>query len=236
MRRMSRLFEIVQILAAARRPLTADQIAARLEVTPRTLYRDMAALQAMRIPVEGAPGLGYVLRPGFTLPPLMFTLEETEAVVLALGLLDLRGDAGLRAAAGQVGEKIAAALPPPLRDRLGNGALRVWGRTATPEGLDLALARRAIREELQLAIAYEDAEGQETRRSIRPIALIYYAQTANLVAWCELRQAIRHFRPDRVTAATLTGDHFRGQGDRLRRLWETGWTRESDAMAGGAAP
>jgi predicted DNA-binding transcriptional regulator YafY len=236
MRRMSRLFEIVQLLAAARRPVTAEQIAARLEVTPRTLYRDMAALQAMRIPIEGERGLGYVLRPGYTLPPLMFTLEETEAIVLALGLLDLRGDAELRAAAGQVGEKIAAALPPPLRDRLGNGALRVWGRPAMPLGLDLALARRAIREELRLSITYRNEAGDETRRSLRPVALVYYAETANLVAWCEMRQAIRNFRPDRVTEASLTGGHFRGDGARLRQLWEQGWTRESDAGPRGTSP
>jgi predicted DNA-binding transcriptional regulator YafY len=235
MRRMSRLFEIVQMLAIARRPLTADQIAARLEVTPRTLYRDMAALQAMRIPIEGERGLGYVLRSGYTLPPLMFTLEETEAIVLALGLLDRRGDTELQAAAGQVGEKIAAAMPLPLRDRLGNGALRVWGRPAAPHGLDLALARRAIREELRLAITYRDEAGQETQRTLRPVALVYYAETANLVAWCELRQAIRTFRPDRISAATLTGGHFRGEGDRLRRQWEQGWTRESDAAAKGGA-
>lgn len=236
MRRMSRLFEIVQILAAARHPVTADQIAARLEVTPRTLYRDMAALQAMRIPVEGERGLGYILRSGFTLPPLMFTLEETEAVVLALGLLERRGDADLRAASARVGEKIASALPPPLRERLGNGALRVWGRDAPPEGLDLAVARRAIRDELHLAVTYLDAEGRETRRTLSPVALIYYAETANLVAWCDLRQAIRNFRPDRVTSADLTGGHFRGQGDRLRRLWESGWTRERDSPAPGTPP
>jgi predicted DNA-binding transcriptional regulator YafY len=235
MRKMSRLFEIVQMLGAARRPMTGAELAARLEVTPRTLYRDVAALQAMRVPIEGERGIGYVLRAGFTLPPLMFTIEETEALVIALGLLDRRGDSELREAAGRAQEKIATALPPPLRDRIGNGALRVWGTKAPDEGLDLALARRAIREEARLAITYRDEEGRESARIIRPIALVYYSQTANLVAWCELRVALRHFRPDRIAAAALAGGHFRGEGDRLRRLWVEGWSREGDPPARGVA-
>ncbi len=231
MRKMARLFEIVQMLAAARRPMTGADLAARLEITPRTLYRDVAALQAMRVPVEGERGVGYILRPGFTLPPLMFTIEETEAIIVALGLLDRRGDSELRASARQVGEKIAASVPPPLRDRIGSGALRVWGSTVEPDGLDLALARRAIREEARLAIRYRDEAGRETDRNIRPVALVYYSETANLVAWCELRQGLRHFRPDRILAATLAGGNFRGEGDRLRRLWTESWAPDGRSAA-----
>ena len=222
---MARLFEIVQMLAAARRPMTGADLAGRLEVTQRTVYRDVAALQAMRIPIEGERGVGYILRPGFTLPPLMFTIEETEAMVIALGLLDRRGDGELRRAAHGVSEKIAASLPPPLRDRIGSGALRVWGTRADERGLDLALARQAIRDEARLSVTYRDEAGRTTDRVLRPIALVYYSETANLVAWCELRQAIRHFRPDRVTDARLAGGHFRGEGDRLRKLWTEGWTQ-----------
>ena len=223
MRKMSRLLEIVQMLCAARVPLTGADLAERLEVAPRTIYRDIAALQAMRVPVEGERGIGYVLHDGFTLPPLMFTLEEIEALVVALGLLDRRGDADLRDAARRVGEKVTASLPPPLRDRIGNGALRVWGGPTMAAGLDLALVRQAIREERKLTLLYRDAQGEETERVIRPIALIYYSETANIVAWCEMRADIRHFRPDRVMRAGLEGGHFRGEGDRLRRLWTEGW-------------
>jgi predicted DNA-binding transcriptional regulator YafY len=224
MRKASRLFEIIQILRLARKPVTAAEIAARLEVTVRSIYRDIAALQAMRVPVEGERGIGYILRPGFDLPPLMFSIEETEAVVLALALLERTGDAGLRAAARRVGDKIAGAVPPPLRQTLSARALHAWGTTPRqPEGIDLATVRRAIRDEEKLLIDYRDEYGRATERTIRPIALIYYSETANIVGWCELRQAIRNFRADRVAACEMTAAHFRGEGDRLRQLWISGW-------------
>lgn len=115
MRKASRLFEIIQILRVARRPVTAQTIAEALEVTVRSVYRDIAALQTMRVPIEGERGVGYILRPGFNLPPLMFSIEETEAIVLALAMVARTGDAELRQAARQVSDKIAASLPDPCR-------------------------------------------------------------------------------------------------------------------------
>lgn len=224
MRKASRLFEIIQILRLARLPVTAAEIAARLEVTVRSIYRDIAALQAMRVPVEGERGIGYILRPGFDLPPLMFSIEETEAIVLALALLERTGDTELKAAAGRVAEKIAGAVPPPLRQTLSARALHAWGSMPRqPEGIDLATVRRAIRDEKKLLIDYRDEYARATERIIRPIALIYYSETANIVAWCELRQAIRNFRADRVEACERTEAHFRGEGDGLRQLWIAGW-------------
>jgi predicted DNA-binding transcriptional regulator YafY len=224
MRKASRLFEIIQILRLARKPVTGAEIAERLEVTVRSIYRDIAALQAMRVPVEGERGIGYILRPGFDLPPLMFSIEETEAVVLALALLERTGDTELRAAARRVGDKIAGAVPAPLRQTLSARALHAWGTTPRqPEGIDLATVRRAIRDEEKLVIDYRDEYGRGTERTIRPIALIYYSETANIVAWCELRQAIRNFRADRVEICAATGTHFRGEGDRLRQVWISGW-------------
>ncbi|WLR93610.1 helix-turn-helix transcriptional regulator [Shinella zoogloeoides] len=232
MRKASRLFEIIQILRLARHPVTAADIAARLEVTVRSIYRDIAALQAMRVPVEGERGIGYILRPGFDLPPLMFSIEETEAVVLALALLERTGDADLRAAAKRVGDKIAGAVPPPLRQTFSARALHAWGTTpAQPEGIDLATVRRAIRDEEKLLIDYRDEYGRATERTIRPVALIYYSQTANIVAWCELRTAIRNFRADRVEACALTGTHFRGEGDGLRQVWISGWAENGQAAS-----
>jgi predicted DNA-binding transcriptional regulator YafY len=224
MRKASRLFEIIQILRLARKPVTAAEIAARLEVTVRSIYRDIGALQAMRVPVEGERGIGYILRPGFDLPPLMFSIEETEAVVLALALLERTGDDELRAAALRVGDKIAAAVPPPLRQTLSARALHAWGSVPrAPEGIDLATVRRAIRDEEMLEIDYRDEYARATERRIRPIALIYYSETANIVAWCDMRSAIRNFRADRVEACETTGAFFRGDGDRLRQLWISGW-------------
>lgn len=224
MRKASRLFEIIQILRLARHPITAAEIAGRLEVTVRSIYRDIAALQAMRVPVEGERGIGYILRPGFDLPPLMFSIEETEAIVLALALLERTGDADLKAAARRVGDKIAGAVPPPLRQTLSARALHAWGTTLRqPEGIDLATVRRAIRDEEKLLIDYRDEQGRASERTIRPIALIYYSETANIVAWCELREAIRNFRADRVEACAATGAHFRGGGETLRQLWISGW-------------
>jgi predicted DNA-binding transcriptional regulator YafY len=233
MRKASRLFEIIQILRLARRPTTAAQIAQSLEVAPRSIYRDIAALQAMRVPIEGGRGVGYILRPGFDLPPLMFSIEETEAIVLAIALLERTGDAELKQAAKRVSRKIAAAMPAPLRQTLSANALHAWGTVAaSPEGIDLALVRRAIREERKLQIDYRDELGRATRRTIRPLALIYYAQTANIVALCEPRQALRKFRTDRVVEGVPVDEHFHGEGDNLRREWIAGWRINEDAVIG----
>src|SRR5580700_7433919 len=116
--RADRLFDVIQVLRSARKPVTAAQLAEKLEVTVRTVYRDVAALQARRVPIEGAPGIGYVLRRGFDLPPLMFTLEEVEAIVVAARLLRRTGDLGLQQAAESVLSKITVILPQALRAHL----------------------------------------------------------------------------------------------------------------------
>lgn len=232
MRKASRLFEIIQILRLATKPVTAAQIAESLEVTVRSIYRDIAALQAMRVPIEGGRGIGYILRPGFDLPPLMFSIEETEAIVLALALLERTGDGELKDAAKRVSQKIAGALPAPLRQAMRSNALHAWGTIAPPPlGLDLALVRQAIRDEQKLLLDYRDEFGRPSQRTIRPLALIYYSATAVVVAWCELRTAIRNFRADRVEHCAVTDSHFRGEGDGLRDLWIRGWRVNSMAAA-----
>jgi predicted DNA-binding transcriptional regulator YafY len=224
MRKASRLFEIIQILRLAKRPVTAAQIAETLEVAPRSIYRDIAALQAMRVPIEGDRGIGYILRPGFNLPPLMFSIEETEAIVLALALLDRTGDRELKKAAKGVNQKITAAVPAPLRQTLETRALHAWGTIApSPESVDLGLVRRAIRDEQKIRIDYRDEKGRDTARVIWPIAVIYYSEATNIVAWCELRQALRNFRTERVQRSAPLEDFFRGAGERLRREWIAGW-------------
>ncbi|MDA5632254.1 MULTISPECIES: helix-turn-helix transcriptional regulator [Rhizobium/Agrobacterium group] len=224
MRKASRLFEIIQILRLARRPVTAQMIAEKLEVTSRSVYRDIAALQTMRVPIEGERGVGYILRPGFSLPPLMFSIEETEAIVLALAMVGRSSDTELRQAAKKASDKIAASLPEPLSKTLSANALHAWGSVApAPAGIDLATVRRAVRDEERLEISYRDETGAETRRQIRPIAVIYYSETVNIVGWCELRQAIRNFRSDRVLTCESTGSFFKLEGEKLRQLWMSGW-------------
>lgn len=231
MRKASRLFEIIQILRLARRPVTAQTIADMLEITVRSVYRDMAALQTMRVPIAGERGVGYILRPGFNLPPLMFSIEETEAIVLALAMVDRTGDMELRRAAKKASDKIAASLPEPLSKTLSANALHAWGSIApAPAGLDLSTVRRAVRDEETLEIIYRDEAGAETRRRVRPIAVIYYSETVNIVAWCELRQAIRNFRSDRVLTCQATGSFFKLEGEKLRQLWMAGWQSNQPAI------
>jgi predicted DNA-binding transcriptional regulator YafY len=232
MRKASRLFEIIQILRLAKKPMTAAAMAEMLEVTVRSIYRDIVALQAMRVPIEGGRGIGYIMRPGFDLPPLMFSIEEMEAIVLSLALLERTGDDELKQAAKRVNQKIAGAVPAPLRQAMEGKALYAWGSAApSPVGLDLGLVRRAIRDEQKLTLDYRDELGRATERMIRPIALIYYSQTANIVAWCELRQAIRNFRSDRVEHCAAAPSYFKGEGDGLRQLWTSGWTERPAAVS-----
>lgn len=218
MRRADRLFDILLMLRTAAAPLTAATIAAALEVTARTIYRDIATLQARRVPIEGAAGIGYVLRPGFTLPPLMFTLEETDAIAVGMRLVRRLRDPAMQAAADSVLAKVAAVLPASLRDGVAAPAIFISeGSTATPEGLDFAELRRAIREKRKLRITYRDAEGRSSKRTIWPIALAYYVDATVLGAWCQLRGDFRHFRAERVTAAELLDETYPGGRDLMAR-------------------
>jgi len=160
----------------------------------------------------------------------MFSIEETEAIVLALALLERTGDGELKQAAKIVSRKVAAAaaVPAALRKSLFANTIHAWGTVApAPKGIDLSLVRRAIRDEQKLSIKYKDQSGRITKRMIRPIALIYYSEASNIVAWCELREALRNFLTERVIEGTGGKDHFHGEGDRLRRDWIAGWATPS---------
>jgi predicted DNA-binding transcriptional regulator YafY len=225
MRKASRLFEIIQILRLAKRPVTAATIAEQLEVVPRSIYRDIEALQGMRVPIEGSRGLGYMLRGNFTLPPMMFSIEEIEAIILSLALLDRTADTSLKSAAESVARKIASAVPEPLQATFDRRAIHAWGDVQpTPGGVDLADVRSAIRDERKLALDYVDETGSQTTRTIQPIAIVYYSAWTTFVAWCELRQSLRSFRSDRVKTCRITGERFQGEGDRLRKLWMASWS------------
>lgn len=229
MRRGDRLFEIIQLLRTATKPLTAADIATELEVTPRTIYRDMAALQARRVPIEGAPGIGYVLRRGFDLPPLMFTIEEVEAIIIGAQLVRRTGDSGLQDAAATVLSKVKTILPDTLRQYSIDAPFFVSGFGAKSSNIvDLAEIRDAIRAARKIKIAYEDERGQESQRIILPIAVAYYVQVTLIAAWCELRSGYRHFRADRITAIEWLDDTFSAEQPLLLKGWLTLQRSQSD--------
>jgi len=220
MRRSDRLFDIIQLLRTARGPLTAAALAAELEVNVRTVYRDVATLQARRVPIEGAAGIGYVLRRGFDLPPLMFTADEIEAIAVGARMLARTGDEGLRHAAGSVLSKVTAVLPDRLRAQLADPPLFVSRSGApVPEGVDLSEVRQAIRDERKLSIAYTDAIGAHTQRVIWPIAMAYYVEATLIAGWCELRRDYRHFRADRITSITVLDERYPSESGRLVAEW-----------------
>lgn len=221
MSRSDRLFDLIQRLRTARKPLRAADLARALEVTERTIYRDMAALQSMRVPVEGAAGIGYVMRAGFDLPPVNFDAEEVEAILVGLSLLARTGDRVLLKAAARVGAKLGTILPPDRSRLLENRHHQVsrWGVAAEIK-LDMGELRRAIREERKLRIAYVDEQGRRSMRKLRPIGIIYWIEVVVLVAWCEKRRALRHFRLDRIETCRVLKEDFRGEGDRLRARWQ----------------
>ncbi len=220
MGRSSRFFEIIQMLRSADAPLTAHTIAETLEITKRTVYRDIVTLQSMRVPIEGEAGIGYVMRAGYTLPPLMFTEDELEAIVVGLSLIGRTGDSGLQKAATRVTQKIAGVLPCDASPHLDCSPLLVSKWTAIPQSeIDLDLLRQAIREERKVHFRYRDPERNETERTVRPIGLVYYVDAIVLAGWCELRDDFRHFRTDRMDCFAVSPDAFIGQSARLRREW-----------------
>ena len=216
MRRGDRLFEIIQLLRNATRPLTAAQLAAALEVNVRTVYRDIAALQARRVPIEGATGLGYVLR-DFDLPPLMFTADEIEAITVGARLLRRTGDTGLQRAAEAVLSKVHTMLPDGLRELTREAPFLV--SDAGARSADISRVREAIRERRKLRIVYIDQEERRTSRVIRPIAVAYFLEVTLVAAWCELRSDYRHFRADRIAALTVLAETFADDGGELLQGW-----------------
>jgi predicted DNA-binding transcriptional regulator YafY len=199
MARAERLLELLQNLRRRRRPVAGGALADELGVSLRTLYRDIAALQAQGAPIEGEAGFGYVLKPGFTLPPLMFSLEEIEALALGARWVEGRADEGLSKAARDALAKIAAVAPPERAETLDWPTLLAGASAPSErERANLPLARMALRDERKLAFAYADKDGRSSSRVVWPIALGFFDNARVLAAWCETRAAFRHFRLDRM--------------------------------------
>jgi predicted DNA-binding transcriptional regulator YafY len=220
MRRADRLFDIIQALRGASRPLTAAALAERLEVTVRTIYRDIAALQASRVPIEGAPGIGYLLRRSFNLPPLMFTADEIDAIAVGARHVRRLRDPKLQQAAENVLSKISTVVPESLQSYLRPPPFYVSeGSAPEVKGTDLAEVRDAIHAARKIAITYTDEKGRRTARTIRPIAMAYYVDVTVIAAWCELRQDFRHFRADRIESAQLLDERFVSESSYLVAQW-----------------
>jgi predicted DNA-binding transcriptional regulator YafY len=220
MRRADRLFDIIQILRDSRKPVTAAALAEALEVTPRTVYRDVATLQARRVPIDGAAGVGYVLRRGFDLPPLMFTSDEIDAIAVGARLVRRIRDPKLQAAAERVLGKVTVMLPEALRAHLAAPPFYVYeGDLPTAAAVDLADLRAAIYESRKLHIAYVDEHGNHTERTIWPVAMAYYTHVTLIGAWCELRQDFRNFRVERIAASELLEERFTVDREKLTAEW-----------------
>lgn len=221
MSRSERLLDLLQTLRRHRRPVTGAALAEQMGISLRTLYRDIASLQAQGAQIEGEAGLGYVLRPGFVLPPLMFSVEEIEALALGSLWVAQRTDGRLVAAARDALAKIAAVLPAQLRDELDASALLIGpGTPLPPDQVDVARLRAAIRSERKAVITYRNLSGAPSTRTVWPFALAYFEQVRLLVAWCELRQDFRNFRTDRIGDLTVTETRYPRRRRALLKAWQ----------------
>ena len=219
MSRSERLLDLVQTLRRHRRPVSGQTLASELGISIRTLYRDIATLQGQGASIEGEAGLGYALKPGFMLPPLMFTDEEIEAIVLGSRWVAKQPDNRLSRAAADALAKIAAVLPDDLREDLDASTLLVGPRVEASEGIDLGAVRQAIRDERKLAILYNDAAGAGSERVVWPFALGFFDKVRVMVAWCEMRQGFRHFRTDRIARLDITGTRYPRRRQTLLKEW-----------------
>jgi predicted DNA-binding transcriptional regulator YafY len=221
MRRTERLFRIIQTLRGARRAMTGRELAEELEVSLRTLYRDIAELMAQRVPVRGEAGTGYVLDKGYDLPPLMLTPDELEAAVLGASWVAARGDAQLAQGARDLIAKLTAVVPAALRPIVLDAGLKPVSMTQQPvETIDLAELRHAIRDRRKVAITYVDAQGAVSERVIWPILIAYMDAVRIVAAWCETRQDYRHFRTDRLQRISPMGSTYPASRRDLLRDWK----------------
>jgi predicted DNA-binding transcriptional regulator YafY len=215
MRRADRLFQIIQFIRG-RRLTTAAWLAQRLEISERTVYRDVADLQRQGVPIEGEAGVGYRLGKGFDLPPLMFSAQEAQALVAAVRMVQPWLDSQMANDAQQALSRVISVLPSA--ERTAAESLAVMAPSNYP-GAGLGPAVQMLLQQLRLAIAdkrlclmvYQDGSGVKSQRQVRPLGVFYWGKVWTLAAWCELRQDFRSFRVDRITSLTLLDTHFKDE-------------------------
>lgn len=214
MRRADRLFQIVQLIRS-RRLTTAAFVSERLEISQRSVYRDIAALQAQGVPIEGEAGVGYRMRRGFDLPPLMFTVREAEALVASVRVAQSRIDTELAARAEDALAKILGALP--TAERIAAETLSVYAMSVGPDNatrLRLAQLRHATDAKFKIGLEYLDLKDAISRRVVRPLACFYWGEVWTLAAWCEQRHDFRNFRVDRIRTLDVLDERFRDEPGR----------------------
>ncbi|MGE3275845.1 MAG: helix-turn-helix transcriptional regulator [Vicinamibacterales bacterium] len=222
MRRADRLFQIVSVLRRRRTPTTAAYLAERLGVSERTVYRDVRDLILAGTPIDGEAGVGYRIRPGYDLPPLMFDRTEIEALVLGARIVRQFGDPELARASDAILGKVAAIVPKDLAPLVAETKLFVppmlgIGQAAAA----LATAREAVIARRKLELGYADADGAASTRVVRPLGIFFWGRTWTLAAWCELRGDFRNFRLDRVKACHPLDEVFEPEpGTTLREMLE----------------
>jgi len=217
MRRADRLFQIIQLLRRRRTVTTAAQIAGRLEVSERTVYRDIRDLMLAGTPIDGEAGVGYRIRPGYDLPPLMFDRDEIQALVLGARIVRQFGDPALARASDAILAKVAAVLPKELEPLLAETRLFVPSIVGGGRSADgLALAREALVTRRRLRFRYATERGDASERTVRPLGVFFWGRTWTLAAWCEMRVGFRNFRLDRISEPAL-GDPFDDEPGRTLR-------------------
>jgi predicted DNA-binding transcriptional regulator YafY len=219
MSRAERLLDLIQVLRRHRAPVSGQTLADELGVSLRTIYRDIQTLIGQGAAIDGEAGIGFILRPGFVLPPLMFSDEEIEALVLGLRWVAQQTDAPMRRAATDSLAKIAAVLPDDLRETVAGIGLLAAPAAASPEPVDLSSLRAAIREEQKVVLDYADKAGERTRRTVWPIAIGFFERWSVVAAWCELRQDFRHFRTDRIAGLRVAAKRYPRRRRALMKEW-----------------
>lgn len=232
MRRGDRLFEIIEIIRSSQNPISAARIATELGVVKRTVYRDIATLIAQGVPIQGEAGVGYVLEPGFHMPPLMLTPNEIAAAVLGAQWVQTRAEPELARAAEKLIAKIAAVSPDHAQMSFVAPPTSVAPVSHAPEVLEMGEMRRAIQSRSKVQIGYRDANGAITRRIIWPILLGYRDEGRIVAAWCELRAGFRYFRTERMTDAEVLGEKIPRRMDILRAEWRKAMDAERIGFEG----
>lgn len=217
MARSDRLFRLLQAMRVMPAPITAARLAEEMDVSLRSLYRDVDSLRAAGARIEGERGYGYRLVEDYALPPQTFDRTEIEAIALGMAQVGSMGDPALAKAATAVLAKVAATLPDGREQQLFHAISQVYRPDAPPEPSSIALVRQACWDEQALAIHYTDQQGAVSQRTILPLAIIYSDHTLTLLAWCCLREAFRMFRLERISHAEATGTSFRPRRASLLR-------------------